>query len=439
MLAAQLARAVALLEGGSLSSSDPEAPQALRRAIDARVGAAAWAAAEAGAAAPGGAAAKATGAGAAAEATGTGAAAEATRAGAAAGAGVELVFAGIVAAYTCVWVAAAAALGVAAPIDVRLFPVYYATFGFVFLWYTSIAAVVLRGRVRSGAAERPADLRRRGAAAAFVFFLAATFGAVFSSAKASIPEIQPFVWDVRLMRIDQLLHGGDPWVRLHPLLGHALPTTVLDFVYSPVWFAATAAFMGWVAWHGDSRLRLRFFVAYAMTWILLGNVLATVFSSAGPAYWADVVGGADPFAPLMTYLRDAAPRTVATQMELWAAQTGAIAAPSLGVSAAPSLHVATPALFAMIAWPSYRRLSFLLWGFTFLVLVATVHLGWHYAVDGYMGIAGAAGVLWLTDRLIVRRLPSSQHDRRDADDVAAGGGHVEGDRLDPRLDAERGE
>ena len=38
--------------------------------------------------------------------------------------------------------------------------------------------------------------------------------------------------------------------------------------------------------------------------------------------------------------------------------------------------------------------------FTFLIFLGSIHLGWHYAIDGYFGAALAVVCWWLTGRLI---------------------------------------
>jgi hypothetical protein len=35
-----------------------------------------------------------------------------------------------------------------------------------------------------------------------------------------------------------------------------------------------------------------------------------------------------------------------------------------------------------------------------LVLIGSVHLGWHYAVDGYVAIAAVTGFWWIAGRII---------------------------------------
>ena len=59
----------------------------------------------------------------------------------------------------------------------------------------------------------------------------------------------------------------------------------------------------------------------------------------------------------------------------------------------PSLHVATPVLFALLGWRTHRWLGVAFTIYAAIVLVGSVHLGWHYAVDGYASII-AVPLIW---------------------------------------------
>jgi membrane-associated phospholipid phosphatase len=69
-----------------------------------------------------------------------------------------------------------------------------------------------------------------------------------------------------------------------------------------------------------------------------------------------------------------------------------------GVAALPSLHVAVLALFAIATRP-WRGLSIALWVLTAVTFVGSLALGWHYAVDGYLGVALAWGCWWVARRI----------------------------------------
>ena len=58
---------------------------------------------------------------------------------------------------------------------------------------------------------------------------------------------------------------------------------------------------------------------------------------------------------------------------------------STGISAFPSMHVATTVLIALYASSLCRWLGYLGWVFAAIIMVGSVVLAWHYAVDGYAG------------------------------------------------------
>jgi membrane-associated phospholipid phosphatase len=59
----------------------------------------------------------------------------------------------------------------------------------------------------------------------------------------------------------------------------------------------------------------------------------------------------------------------------------------------PSMHVAMAALFAAAAFRLGRIWGWIATAYAVLVFVGSVHLGWHYAVDGLVG-AAAALIIW---------------------------------------------
>ncbi|TGV96166.1 phosphatase PAP2 family protein, partial [Mesorhizobium sp. M2E.F.Ca.ET.154.01.1.1] len=75
---------------------------------------------------------------------------------------------------------------------------------------------------------------------------------------------------------------------------------------------------------------------------------------------------------------------LSTQDMLWGGYTGATSG-SIGISALPSMHVAMAGLFALYATRRSRLAGVLMWAFSGIIMIASVALGWHYALDGYAG------------------------------------------------------
>jgi hypothetical protein len=154
--------------------------------------------------------------------------------------------------------------------------------------------------------------------------------------------------------------------------------------------------------------RPRFLVSMVLTWALLGNLGAALLSSAGPCYFGRVTGLDDPFSPLLAYVRDTVPAIAAGQDYLWRAYSeGAMLRIGSGISAMPSLHVAMAVLCALAWSRESRAIGAMAWLFAVVIFLASIHLGWHYAIDGYVGALGASAI-WLTAGRITKRGSAAQ-------------------------------
>ena len=229
------------------------------------------------------------------------------------------------------------------------------------------------------------------------------FARAFIGWKAAIPAMNPFSWDPRFAEWDAVLHGGThPWEILHPLLGVPAVTRVLDAAYLG-WHLVLIGVVVWQAWNPHREARLQFLIALVLAWVLLGTALATVLSSAGPCYFARVTGQPDPYAPLFEYLRSVDTRTplgnLQAQEWLWTNYRSGVE--NVSISAMPSMHVALPLLYVLAS----VRTPWLMGGFAvyaLLVLLASVHLGWHYAIDGYVSALAVPLVWWMAGKLARR-------------------------------------
>jgi PAP2 superfamily len=225
--------------------------------------------------------------------------------------------------------------------------------------------------------------------------------------------LQPFAWDPLLADLDRALHGGHhPWEWLQPVLGRPHITALINGGYH-LWFGVTYGVLLWqMVDIRRPKLRMRYLLTFALLWILIGNVGAVLFSSAGPVYYGRVTGLADPFAPLMAYLHQAnetvSVPALAVQDLLWRAYSNSGAFIGGGISAMPSMHLASTFSFVLLGAATARWLGAVFAAFALLILVGSVHLGWHYAIDGYVAIVMAwvvwHAVGWLLDRRAVERL-----------------------------------
>lgn len=224
------------------------------------------------------------------------------------------------------------------------------------------------------------------------------FQSAFTSFKSSITVMNPFQYDVLFMEIDRWLHfGRHPWEWLQPLLGYPAVTSVISFAYK-LWFGVFYLIFFWMAFSmSDPALRMRFLLSYLLCWSLLGSFSAVLLSSAGPCFYGLVVGGDDPYAPLFAYLNAADAEyqnwSLVAQAYLWENYSQGLLNTASGISAMPSMHVAIAALQAFLGWKISRRAGILLTTYCVIILIGSVHLGWHYAIDGYVSIL-AVFVIW---------------------------------------------
>ena len=235
-----------------------------------------------------------------------------------------------------------------------------------------------------------------------------TFATAFSVLKGAIAILSPFAWDRDLAVLDRMLHFGRlPHEWLWWIVETPLALRLFNIAYN-FWFVLLIASMFTVAVaRRDTGLRHQYMMSLMLVWGIGGFLVAMGFSSAGPCYYSLLGLGGD-YQPLMASL-EAANRVypiwaVSTQEMLWKGYTG-VTAGSIGISAFPSLHVATAVLFALYASRRSRLAGALLWAFAALIMVGSVVLGWHYAVDGYAGALISLAIWKLTGRWLGRFAP----------------------------------
>jgi hypothetical protein len=249
---------------------------------------------------------------------------------------------------------------------------------------------------------------RRIANAIPVLMCLLVFGGTFTVIKTSFPYLIPFAWDAPLEEFDRWLHGGiAPWRLLQPIVGVPAITHAINLAYN-LWFYVLGFVLIWQTFSlQDARLRLQFFFSLVLGWILLGTIAAAFLSSAGPCFFGRVTGLPDPYAPLIAYLREADQSypvwAIRTQDKLWQTYLEHSLSLGAGISAMPSMHVALATLFALVCWGTKRWLGILMSIYVLVILVGSVHLAWHYAVDGYFGAIGMIAIWWVVGRVLAWR------------------------------------
>ncbi|MCC4310019.1 phosphatase PAP2 family protein [Alcanivorax marinus] len=268
--------------------------------------------------------------------------------------------------------------------------------GILFLWRALRLLLVVRPAypLREILLEALAFVRGAGLLRTATLLLCFSFFfSAVSSFKSFIPVINPYHWDGFWLEADRLLHGGsDPWRIIHDVVVSLRLTWPINVLYNLWFFLVVGALFWMIVDHRRPVLRKRFMVSYALAWIVNGCLLALLFSSAGPCYFGRLFPGLEnPYGPLMAYLAqvsDGEPVwAVATQNYLWELYEKNRFAIGSGISAMPSMHVSLAWLLFLTAARIGRWLAVLAFAYSMVIVLGSVHLGWHYLVDGYLSIA----------------------------------------------------
>jgi membrane-associated phospholipid phosphatase len=204
---------------------------------------------------------------------------------------------------------------------------------------------------------------------------------------------------------DDMLLGWDRWVfaghspavLLHDVLGQNAAAWILTVWYETFPTLVVVAFPAAVVM--SKHLRDAYVSIAALVWIwILGTATYYAIPTLGPFDSAPQDFSGLPH----TVIQD-------TQIQYMAERAQLLAHPSAPdafaqVAAFASLHVGVTAVILGIAWwHRLRRTTLAMIVFLLGTMVATVYLGWHFAVDDVAGLAIAAASWWLAPRTLGER------------------------------------
>jgi hypothetical protein len=240
-----------------------------------------------------------------------------------------------------------------------------------------------------------------------VFATIPLFLGVFSNIKQSIPLVYPFTWDRFFMKLDRVLHGGHhPWILLQPFLGYPAVTKAIDYFYVSGFYLYLLSCYGWDgAINGGSEpssSKLRpgldnYRNGFSNPLFFRGPMLLFGCNRRANPWTVDVVSrlhSQNDFLMQGSIKKAYGNPTRKHQPAIWR---------NLCML---SVHVATAVLFALAGWvqtaPRHR-----LTGYALVIQIGSVHLGWHYAVDGYFS-AMLTYLIWKLADLVLKGLGGVQ-------------------------------
>ncbi|HEU4498556.1 MAG TPA: phosphatase PAP2 family protein [Sphingomicrobium sp.] len=240
--------------------------------------------------------------------------------------------------------------------------------GLTFFWLSQLErAKVMNKREIVLARLKSSDLP-------FIYWAVAAQFCLLGWLKAAMPFSVGFQADQLLADADAwIFFGTDPW-----RLVQWLPPTLIDTAYV-TWAQSTLFMMAVLPLFPKSPKRDRAMISFFLV-VSASAILQYALPSAGPIFY-ERLGFGDRFADLPSR-----PWATITSDYLWANYLDNGSRVGAGISAFPSLHVAGAAWVAAVVTSFSRKLGPVAWAYFGLILLGSVYLGWHYALDGIAGL-----------------------------------------------------
>lgn len=198
--------------------------------------------------------------------------------------------------------------------------------------------------------------------------------------KPELNRFAPFRADEAIADAERAMFGIDLW-----RLFDGIDLNFMALTYNILWFWALFVVLIWLLIRAPSRARSASLVNYFFLWSLFGPIGQYLLPAAGPLFYQRI-GLGDRFAGLEANVPDL---TIQISDYLWTHYSAQTLGFGAGVSAMPSLHIATVAWMVISLRAVGSRWTIPVLLFSLYIFVASVALGWHYALDGVAGAAGA--------------------------------------------------
>ena len=226
----------------------------------------------------------------------------------------------------------------------------------------------------------------------------------FTVHKGTVVGSGGYGFDAMFIAWDRAIFAGnDPWVLTHAILPSAFATKVIDIIYHPAFLPMVLGYILCVAAQGKPALRYTYMTAYLASFVLIGMISASALHSAGPIYDGTLFGDGETFQPLVGRLsaqNEIAGPFSAVFAQGYLLQLNELNSSGLGggISAMPSMHIVLAFLWVFAAFHLNRTLGIVVTIYALIIWFGSVHLGWHYFVDGLVGVIILALIWYVAGR-----------------------------------------
>lgn len=214
--------------------------------------------------------------------------------------------------------------------------------------------------------------------------------------KNTIPYINPYSWDDALIKLDRLLlFNHDAWFLIKTKTEMII---AYDYIYLS-WIPITSTMLFWQQVSVDRSLRLQYLASVLAAWLVLGCWCAVIFASVGPCFYEFFYSNVpDAIYAINSHIgplgQELGLLTSAAKHALIDNYRGEDFTIGYGISAFPSLHIATTVINALTIQKRFPRLKIVVWVYALLLSVSCIYLGFHYFSDCIFGAMGAL-VIWI--------------------------------------------
>lgn len=243
---------------------------------------------------------------------------------------------------------------------------------------------------------------------------------IYTTIKLAIPKNIFFYLDPYLINLDRTIHFGiDPWKITHYLFSSPLFSAVINLFYNLWFFVCWIFLVVFSCLYNMKELRNTTLISFLLCWIINGSISATLLSSVGPCFYDLLYEGSHQFSELMQILNQQnmylekegyflGVWSLNTQNMLWESYISQSSEFGSGISAMPSMHVSMATLMALATYSLKKWIGLVFWLYMIIIMIGSVHLGWHYALDGYVGALMTTGIWFSVAKLSKKRYNSTR-------------------------------